>query len=102
MQSSVGSRSRLSAPLILGALPIAALLVSLFVMFFYTAAWQRESPNRNITVAPRFGGAPAEAQTHPHKPAQLWLQLEPWALGVDAAAVLGFGFVLAVARRARG
>jgi hypothetical protein len=125
MQSSVGvidaeRRSAFGlAAVALAALALSLVLAFVSTLFHHTAArgdGARRPPAQTRAGAParRTNAAPVAMPTVAStvssggvelapdvKPASLWSLLTPWALAVDALAVLGMAVVLAVRHSAR-
>ena len=102
MPSSVGdvSNPRGRPALFLAAVALAALAVAL-VLAFAPVPSQRSGTARSMEAQPPIAapiGAPPPASTSAgtEKERGLWMLLAPWALRVDALAVLGAAVVLAL------
>ncbi|HZW53098.1 MAG TPA: hypothetical protein VFF00_03640 [Candidatus Elarobacter sp.] len=125
MPSSAGSNRAQRRPgLALAAVALAALALALALAYASTLQWHpRASGTAALpeTPAARFGAsapaattsgtrrAPATAQpvaapagAEPERATGLWTLLTPWALAVDALALLGLALALASRRAAPG
>jgi hypothetical protein len=100
--------------LALGALALAALAISLLLAFASVTAPLPKAPTaapaaQPLAVSTAAGGGVMHenevgrgaAGNGPSRPPLLWALLTPWALAVDALAVLGLAAVLIVRYTAR-
>jgi hypothetical protein len=109
MRSSAGAYNpELRTSLWLGAVAFAALglaLLAAFITVMPRPKFQsaRSTPKTTVSapvLQPTTASVPVPSAKH-HQPSMLWPVLFPWAIGLDAAAVLGLILVLLVRSNVR-
>jgi hypothetical protein len=109
MRSSAGAYNpELRTPLWLGSVALAALALALLAAFVSVMPRPRFQPARSApkttvsapVLQPTIASVPAPSEKHP-QPSMLWPVLLPWAIGLDAVAVLGLILVFVVRSNVR-